>query len=257
MKHSKKIASILMVLVMVFAIAVTAFAEETGTITVDSPKADTTYVAYKIFDVVYDTATPKHYAHTIAYDSEWLSAVQGYNGVSLSNLVTDADGIMFYVVTQIANFSAPDFAVALKSAASGKHGVTLQAKADGTVSASGLPLGYYFVTSSTGALCNLTTTNPDVTIHDNNDIPFEKVVDQQSVDVGTTVNYTITGKVPDYTGFETYAYLITDTMSEGLTFSKYIKVTVGGVDVTSSCTIAYDVGGNAYKFTVSIPVMNY
>ena len=107
MKHSKKIASILMVLVMVFAIAVTAFAEETGTITVDSPKADTTYVAYKIFDVVYDTATPKHYAHTIAYDSEWLSAVQGYNGVSLSNLVTDADGNEFYVVTQNANFSAP------------------------------------------------------------------------------------------------------------------------------------------------------
>ena len=257
MKHSKKIASILMVLVMVFAIAVTAFAEETGTITVDSPKADTTYFAYKIFDVVYDTATPKHYAHTIAYDSEWLSAVQGYNGVSLSNLVTDADGNKFYVVTQNANFSAPEFAVALKSAVSGKHGVTLKAKADGTVSASGLPLGYYFVTSSTGALCNLTTTNPDVTIHDKNDIPFEKVDDQESVDVGTTVNYTITGKVPDYTGFETYTYLITDTMSEGLTFSKNIKVTVGGVDVTSSCTIAYDVGGNANKFTVSIPVMNY
>lgn len=41
MKHAKKFASLLLALVMVFALATTAFAEgETGTITVDNPKAD-------------------------------------------------------------------------------------------------------------------------------------------------------------------------------------------------------------------------
>lgn len=256
MRHAKKLASLLLALVMVLALTTTAFAEETGTITVDNPVASTTYTAYKIFDVVYDE-TGTHYSYTIASDSEWLTTVQGYHGVALSNLVTDADGKEFYVVTMTENFSAPEFAVVLKSVVAGKLGTLLVAQADGTASVSGLPLGYYFVTSSTGALCNLTTTNPAVTIHDKNDVPFEKVDDQESVDVGTTVNYTITGKVPDYTGFTSYTYLITDTMSEGLTFQKSVKVTVGGTDVTSSCTPAYDVDGNANKFTVSIPIMNY
>lgn len=73
-----------------------------------------------------------------------------------------------------------------------------------------------------------------------------------------TVTYTITGKVPDYTGFTTYTYLITDEMSTGLTFDGVgtVKVTVGGTDVTTACTIAVD-KDNSNKFTVSIPVMSY
>lgn len=88
-------------------------------------------------------------------------------------------------------------------------------------------------------------------------MPFDKVDDKASADVGETVHYTITGKVPDTTGFTSYTYLITDTMSEGLTFKKDVKVTVGGTDVSSACTITYDVDGNANKFTVSIPVKDY
>ena len=42
-------------------------------------------------------------------------------------------------------------------------------------------------------------------------------------------------------------------MSDGLTFNKNVKVTVGGTDVTSACTIDYTVDN---KFTVSIPVMD-
>ena len=57
MKHARKLASLLLALVMVFALATTAFAAETvtGTITVANPVKDQTYTAYKIFDVVYDT----------------------------------------------------------------------------------------------------------------------------------------------------------------------------------------------------------
>ena len=40
-----------------------------------------------------------------------------------------------------------------------------------------------------GALCNLTTTDPTVTIHDKNDIPFDKVDNKESVDVGEIVTY--------------------------------------------------------------------
>ena len=64
--------------------------------------------------------------------------------------------------------------------------------------------------------------------------------------------------MPDYTGFTSYTYLITDEMSEGLTFSgvSSVKVTVGGDDKTSECTIAVD-AENTNKFTVTIPVMSY
>lgn len=256
MKTVKKLASLLLVMVMVFAMATTAFAaEEKGTITVDNPVADQTYTAYKIFDVTYSGT---NYSYTIKTTSEWYNTVKAYaettgNGLTLTGVA--GDNTTFVVSTTDA-FSAPAFANALKAAVSGKTGTTLTA--DGTtVKAANLDLGYYFVTSTSGALCNLTTTDPTVTIHDKNDIPFDKVDNKESVDVGEIVTYTITGKVPDYTGFTTYTYLITDTMSEGLTFQKNVKVTVGDTDVTSACTITYDKDGNANKFTVSIPVQSY
>ena len=258
MKTAKKFASLLLVMVMVFAMATTAFAaEDKGTIIVDNPVANQTYTAYKIFDVTYDS-TKTNYSYTIKTTSEWYSTVKAYaetegNGLTLTGVAGDDTT---FVVSTSTGFSAAAFANALKAAKSGKTGTTLTA--DGTtVKATNLDLGYYFVTSTNGALCNLTTTDPTVTIHDKNDIPFNKVDDKESVDVGEIVTYTITGKVPDYTGFTTYTYLITDTMSEGLTFQKNVNVTVGGTDVTSACTITYDKDNNANKFTVSIPVKSY
>ena len=257
MTHAKKLASLLLTLIMVFAMGTAAFAEgETGTITIDNPVAERTYTAYKIFDVTYNT-DKSAYSYTIDSTSKWFTTVQTYAAKENSGLtLTQANGSTTFIVTITDAFSAPDFAVALKAAVSGKTGTELTVS-DGKATATGLDLGYYFVTSNNGALCNLTTTNPTVTIHDKNDIPFDKVDDQESVDVGQIVNYTITSKVPDYTGFKTYTYLITDTMSEGLTFKKDVKVTVGGTDVTSACTVTYDVDGNANKFTVSVPVMSY
>lgn len=262
MKHARKLASLLLALVMVFALAVTAFADDAnpGKITVDNPVADQTYTAYKIFDVVYDDAK-ENYSYTIDGGSAWFSTVETYaNGANSGLTLTKVGDTTSntYVVTTTGDFSAPSFAAALKANVNGKSGRTLT-KAEGASSASvsGLPLGYYFVASTSGALCNLTTTNPTVTIHDKNDMPFSKTDDKVSAEVGETVNYTITGKVPDYTGFTTYTYKVTDTMSEGLTFKKDVKVTVGGTVVTSSCTITENVGDNANKFTVSIPVMGY
>lgn len=262
MKRTRKLASLLLALVMVFALATTAFATEpvtpttAGTITVANPVAGQTYTAYKIFDVVYDAAK-EHYSYTIASTSEWFNTVSTYaNDTTHGLTLTQVNGGDTYVVTTGNGFSAPDFAATLKTAVSGKTGKELTANGS-SVTVDNLPLGYYFVASTSGALCNLTTTNPDVTIHDKNDMPFEKTADQTNVDVGQTVNYTVTGKVPDYTGFNAYTYKVADTMSEGLTFKKDVKVTVGGADVSTACTVAYDANGNANSFTVTIPVMNY
>ena len=256
MKHARKLTSLLLALVMVFALAVTVAAEGTtetikGSITVENPIEGQNYTAYKIFDVVYDDADPRHYSYTIKDNSEWFSTVQSYaNGLTL----TQVEGTNTYVVTTTSDFSPAAFADALSKAVDGKTGKPL-AVAGGKATVTDLDLGYYFVTSTTGALCNLTTTNPNANIHDKNDMPFKKEVDKTNVDVGQTVTFKITGKVPDYTGFNTYTYLITDTMTDGLTFKNDVKVTVGGEDKTSECRVTYDAAKAPQTFTVSIPVL--
>lgn len=266
MKHARKLASLLLALVMAFALATTAFATEpegttttptTGSITVDNPVADRTYTAYKIFDVVYDTnGANGHYSYTIKGTSEWFETVKAYaDGANSGLTLTEVLGTTTYVVTTTSDFSAPPFAEALKAAVNGKTGGITLTEDNGKATATDLDLGYYFVSSNTGALCNLTTTNPTVIIHDKNDMPFEKEVDKTNVDVGQIVTFTITGKVPDYTGFTKYTYKITDKMTDGLTFNNDVKVMVGSEDKTNDCTIAYDATNAPQTFTVSIPVL--
>ena len=265
MKHARKLTSLLLALVMVFALAVTVAADETtgttgtkGSITVDNPIEGQNYTAYKIFDVVYDGAK-KNYSYTIEHASPWFDTVNGYTaGLTLTPVADTTSDT--YVVTTTGDFSPAAFADALKKALDNNP----TAFAGKELTKSGTPvkatvtvdeLGYYFVTSTNGALCNLTTTNPHITIHDKNDMPFKKEVDKTNVDVGQTVTFKITGKVPDYTGFNTYTYLITDTMTDGLTFKDDVKVMVGSEDKTNDCTITYDATNAPQTFTVSIPVL--
>ena len=263
MKHVRKLTSLLLALVMVFALAVTVAADGTtepakGSITVDNPIEGQNYTAYKIFDVVYDGAK-KNYSYTIEHASPWFDTVNGYTaGLTLTPVADTTSDT--YVVTTTGDFSPAAFADALKKALdnnptdfAGKELTKSGTPAKATVTVD--ELGYYFVTSTTGALCNLTTTNPNANIHDKNDMPFKKEVDKTNVDVGQTVTFKITGKVPDYTGFNTYTYLITDTMTDGLTFKDDVKVMVGSEDKTNDCTITYDATNAPQTFTVSIPVL--
>ena len=273
MKHARKLTSLLLALVMVFALAVTVAAEGTtepakGSITVENPREGQEYKAYKIFDVVYDNAG--HYSYTIEGGdsrSPWYDTVNGYaselNGLTL----TQVGNKTTYVVTfGKVYFSAPKFADALKKAlANGSVADTGSklATEGSSVSVTGLPLGYYFVTSSTGALCSLDTTNPSVIIHDKNNIPFEKTktVEKNGFNVGDTVPFIITGEVPEHTIFTTYTYEITDKMSDGLTFNEdSVTVKVGGTQqAESNTTYTFNKGnaGDGYTFKVTIYVKNY
>lgn len=269
MKRRKKIVSVLLTAMMVLAMAAPGFADvtdpgtgdpqppapvtsegKTGSITIDNPQQvleegseeakPATYTAYRIFDVTYSGTS---YAYSIAGTSEWFSAVKEYaekenSGLSLAASTAasssgEGDKTIYNVVTT-NEFSAPAFAAHLKANLSGKTGGK-QLTADGEgVSVSELPLGYYFVSTDSGALCNLTTTNPEVTIHDKNDHTFTKTDNEaEDVEIGEVVNYTITGKVPDTTGFSSYTYKVEDTLSKGLSFVK----AQGGEDVAITVTL--------------------
>lgn len=225
MKKMKKFASILLALVMAMALTVPAFAVEgdettptTGSITVSNPVEGETYTAYKIFDVKY---SGKNYSYTIKSDSKWYSTVNAYATETNGLTLTEAAGVPgeYYVTVDTDKFSAADFANTLsKVSRTDMSGTPLEKNSEGKLVATGLDLGYYFVTSSVGALCDLTTTNPNATVTEKNDIPFDKTIDVHTVEVGQTVNFTLTAKVPDATAFEKFTYQMKDTMSEGLTF---------------------------------------
>lgn len=253
MKMMRRMISFMLAFVLMTAMTITAFAAGTGSITVENPQPGQTYYAYKIFDVVYNTEK-NAYSYTIDASSEWLTVVQNYAAKQNSGLtLTKASSQNLYVVTiDETKFSAGLFSSDLRDNVEGKTGTELLI-ADGVAVAENLDLGYYFVTSTSGALCNLTTTNPDVTIRDKNDIVFEKEADDVSVELGQTVNFTLTGNVPDTTGCIAYTYEMSDTMSDGLTFNKDVKVMIGTSDVTAACTISYTDSG----FTLSIPVLDY
>ena len=262
----KKLAILIATLTMVLCCTTTAFAAGTGSITVENAKESETYTAYKIFDVVYSTTNDK-YAYTINSSNEWFNDVKTYAETADSKLtLTQKAGETTYVVEFQDGFSAPKFAEYLKDKTNTKTSGVVLTVSIGKATASNLDLGYYFVKTATGALCNLTTTKPEAKIYDKNIGPeIEKTQKDDNsqvitgdVQLGQKINYEITGKVPSTTGYETYTYKITDTMSEGLTFNKDVKVTIDGNDVTTSVTINYTPDDtNATGFELTIPVKNY
>lgn len=249
MKKTNKLLSILLALAVVFTMALPTFAAGNGTITVENAAEGKEYKAYKIFDVVYDG---DNYSYTMDVNSPWVkvdendvATVQGYSGVTLTK---SADGTV-YVVTLNETFNAAEFAAALSAAGVTADAIKLTV-ADGKATATGLDLGYYLVTTTTGALCNLTTTAPSASIYDKNVIEFDKVDDDESVEVGQKVNYTLTGKVPSTTGYTTYTYKITDTMSDGLTFNNDVKVYVDGAELTENYT--YTKVDNGFELVIDV-----
>ena len=256
MKTMRKLFTVLLALAMTLALAVPAFAADTtGSITITNPQGNHTYTAYKIFDVTY-TADGVNYSYTISENDPAYSAVKKYADVAANGLKLTAVGNTGkYNVSFDTSFSAASFAQHLKTNVSSLGTGTDFAKVGNTMKASGLALGYYFVSGTSGSVCELTTAK-DIQIRDKNEVPqIEKSVDDSdgTVEVGQVLTYTIKGKVPSTKGYTEFTYQVTDTMTEGLTFNNDVKVTIGSTDVTTAATITKNGNG----FVASVNMMNY
>lgn len=255
MKTTRKLFTVLLALAMTLALAVSAFAADTGSITITNPQGNHTYTAYKIFDVTY-TADGVNYSYTISDTDAAFSTVKAYADVAANGLnLTAVANTNKYNVSIGVGFSAASFAQYLRTNVGSLGTGTAFTKVDNTVKASGLALGYYFVSGTSGAVCELATAK-DIQIRDKNEVPqIEKVVndDDRTVEIGQVLTYTITGKVPSTTGYTEYTYQVTDTMTEGLTFNEDVKVTIGSTDVTADATITNNENG----FVASVNMMKY
>ena len=236
MKHVKKLASVLLALVMALALTATAFAEgETGSITINDAVVGQTYTIYQILDLESYNASANAYAYkaTTAWNTFINSdAIKGtYVEVDAQGYVTWKNGADAAAFAKAAQKYAKDNSIANQGS------VTATTT---TVSFTGLDLGYYLVDTTLGTLCSLDTTNPNVTMEEKNEVPTNvKTVEEDSTgnygqkndaDIGQTVNFksTITAQA----GAENYVFH--DTMSAGLTYTGVTGITLNGTTVDAS-----------------------
>lgn len=238
MKQVRKLASVLLALVMALALTATAFAEgETGSITINDAVVGQTYTVYQILDLESYDASANAYAYkaTTAWSTFINSAaIKGtYVEVDTQGYVTWKDGADVAAFAKAAQKYAKDNSTTITNQGSVTATTT-------TVSFTGLKLGYYLVDTTLGTLCSLDTTNPNVTMNEKNEVPTNvKTVEEDSTgnygekndaDIGQTVNFksTITAQA----GAENYVFH--DTMSEGLTYTGVTGITLNGTAVDAS-----------------------
>ena len=242
MKNIKKLASLLLALVMVFAMSA-AMAEMQGTltggsITINDAVPGQTYKAYQMLYLESYNAEAKAYAYKAnsAWET-WLKTQTAYVSFDTQGYVTwvgNADPAAFAKLAQVK--AATMTADAEATAPAATEGATYS-----TVEFKNLKLGYYLVDTTLGTLCSLDTTNPNVVMEEKNEVPTNvKTVEEDSTpgvygekndaDIGQAVNFksTITAQA----GAENYVFH--DTMSAGLTYTGVTGITLNGTAVDAS-----------------------
>ena len=253
MKQMKKAMSLMLALLLALTMSMPMFAaEETGSITINGVGATATYEIYKLLNLESYDKDSGAYAYTV--NSNWetfFKEGEGANyflvdsqGYATWNAAEDDDTVAEFAKKALAWAEANDVAPVKSSENEGEFVIT-----EGSGVFSDLELGYYLVDSTVGALCGLTTTNPDASINAKNGTPIlDKQVkedsttqygDTNTADIGQTVEFRTTIDV--HAGAQNY--ILHDKMSDGLTFLQVDKIehVVPGSDTRVVETDLYEV----------------
>lgn len=230
-KAMKKLMAALLAVAMVCAMAIPAFAAPAtnGSITVQNTVDGKTYNIYKILNLE-TNGTGNDASSYTAFKYKATTEWESFVGSSIY-LKSDKDG---YVTWKDTAENAADIEAfskaAMKFAKDLTPVATKVADSSGSVTFTGLELGYYLITSdvdtSSKALCMLSTTKPSAIVQEKNGAPtVTKEVEYASGswgqgndgNVGDTVNFQTTIYVTD--GNPTN-YVLHDKMSNGLNFKE-------------------------------------
>lgn len=240
MKHVKRLASVLLAMVMVLAMGVTAFATapegDGGDSSSDDGKKEVThtYEIYQIFTGDYS----EDKGEGVLSNIKWGTNGTGEEGEKVDQEVLDAleavkdatsDTEKLEVINKYANLSG-----------------TPIDKGSGT-KYTGLKPGYYLVKDKDGSLNG---TEEAYTLYVvqvvNNTLEFkpksgvpevdkkikegDESVKANAASIGDEVNYEITGTLPsNYDAYTTYYYKFSDTLSKGLTYMENsLVITIDG-----------------------------
>lgn len=266
MKKMKKILALMLAAIMMMAMSVTAFAAGTTcSLTVTAKGGQDlkgqTINLYKLFDVTESTSgETKNYAYTV-------NTAEGYK-TALVDALTKAGKTIITADSKDEEFAAAvldlqktegavqkfanDFtAYALTknlSATANSEKITEENKTSYTFN--NLAAGYYLVYVTGGKAIQSSLVTVDATTNTVNlktEAPsITKTADKATAEIGQVVKYTVTGAIPDTTGYAGYVYKIHDTLSTGLDFvndangtaceGNSVKVTVAFIDTTEAST---------------------
>ena len=230
MKIIKKIAAIMLSVMMVLGMCSVVGAEETtGKITINNAISGQKYKIYKMLDLESYDKDNNLYSYKPAND-KWKTFFETGEGKNYVD-INENGYVEWKTGAKVEKLAQKALAYA------GTESMTATDEKDvsdggTTVEFTGLKLGYYLVGSSAGALCSLDTTNPDATIREKNGVPsVEKEVQEDSdnhwdnnntADIGQTVNFKTT--ITAQAGAQ--SYVLHDKMSDGLTFNSDVTVKI-------------------------------
>ena len=226
MKRMKKIMAIMLAAIMMMAMSVTAFAAETThSLTVNAKGGQDlkgqTINLYKLFDVTESkSGETTNYAYTVNNTYKVaLASVLKISETSKDEDFVKAVADQKATIQQFANdFTAK--ALTDNLGATKTSGKIAESKT--SYEFTGLDAGYYLVyvtggkeiqsslvtVDATTTTVNLKTEAPSIT----------KTADKETAEIGQVVKYTVTGAIPDTTGYSGYVYKIHDELTKGLDF---------------------------------------
>lgn len=259
----KRLFALILVLLMVASLAVTAAAEEkTGSITIKGISEGNNYEIYKMLDLRYGESD-KAFTYILPKDSPWeaffLTDHAEYDANYNGNAYIAIDPVSRVATWAHANeddstkaafaklalaYAEKEQITADKSSTKGQMTIT-----DTTGKFVELPLGYYLVDSTMGALCGLTTTAYDAEINAKNGAPtmakwVQDPVSKQWVDattaaMGDVIHYQVI--IDANSGSQ--GFILHDDLGDGLTFKEVVKVehVISATQTDTVGTDLYDV----------------
>ena len=266
--------AVLMAMTMILSMSMTAFAADasTGTLTVNNTVAGKTLDLYQIFTATKNAAGNVAYTLNTEYEKFFQNKISGASeltGEALSEKAYD------YVNKQVGTDGSTGAAFAkdilgwiLENATTVSATHTTAPTTAGSTVISDLAYGYYVVyplgatdtstapgneaVKSVASLVSVTGNDATVNMKSNYPTVVKKVNNKDAVDVniGDTVTYTLTSKVPDMTGYTSYVFNFKDTLAKGLTFGSITSVKIGDV------TINADTDGTKAENTYTLTTKN-
>lgn len=239
MKHLQKLTTLILVFALILSLSATGFAvtvtpeARTGpaSITVNIPEGVTdpnTYKIYKVFDAV--SSADGKIRYTLVEGKTSLPA--GFQVDAAGNVAFSGEGGL-----------TPEY-IASIAAYVGESDLMATVVTDGSETSftvDGLPYGYYYITTTTGSLVTVDSTNPNATVNDKNTAPTldKSITGADSIDaagekaiaqVGTDVSF----KVDITVGSGAENYVFHDQMEAGLSYNGDVAVFIGQTEVASS-----------------------
>lgn len=273
-KLVSRFMAVLMAMTMILSMSMTVFAAEApkGTLTVNNTVAGKTLDLYQIFTA---TKNGDNVAYTLnsAYEGFFQNKITGASKLKGEALSEKAYA---YVKEQVGDDGSKGVTFAkdilgwiLSASGETKTAVETTHKTAPTTDSStvinNLDYGYYVVyplgatdtstapgnetVKSVASLVSVTGNDATVNMKSNYPTVVKKVNDKNAddVNIGDTVTYTLTSKVPDMTGYTSYVFNFKDTLSTGLTFKGITSVTVGSGENVQNVTAG--TGDNTYTLT--------